>query len=188
MDWEIYDGQMQRGPMPEAGVFDAIRSGLPRNAYVRQTGTPEWLPLEAHPLFAAALQQRGVSGQWPPPPPPPPPAFVGAAQPVVAPVVPGPPVPYAVSKPTAGQAGRRRLAAGGCLVQVLGSLLLLGAGLALYGAVTLVVQAVAALALVGLLVLGVGGLLNLKWVCSVCRKPIADRSVLVCPSCHASFT
>jgi rubrerythrin len=71
---------------------------------------------------------------------------------------------------------------------VLGSLLLLGAGLALYGAVTLVVQAVAALALVGLLVLGVGGLLNLKWVCSVCRKPIADRSVLVCPSCHASFT
>ena len=157
MDWEIYDGQMQRGPMPEAGVHDAIRNGLPRNAYVRQAGASEWTPVEAHPLFAGALHQRGPAGDWRPPPPPPP-AYVGAAQPTVPAVSgPSPTTPYAVSGPFAGQAARRELG-------------------------------VAAVALLGLVLVLLGGLLNLKWVCGLCKTPIAGRSVNVCPSCHASFT
>ena len=189
MDWEIYDGQRQLGPMPEAGVHDAIRSGLPRNAYVRQAGASQWMPLETHPLFAVALQQRGAAGHWPPPAPPPPPAYVGAAQPM-APAASGPPpaMPYAVSGPHAGQAARRKLVGRGCLVQGLGVVLLLGAGLGLYSQVALVVQAVAALAILGLVLVVLGGLLDLKWVCGLCKKPIANRSVHVCPSCHASFT
>src|ERR1700722_20723471 len=113
MDWEIYDGVLQRGPMPEAAVHDAIRSGLPRNAYVRQAGTSEWMPVETHPLFAAALQQRGAPGHWPPPAPPPPPALIGSAPPT-APAASGPPpnTPYAVSGPPAGQPARRKLAGG----------------------------------------------------------------------------
>jgi rubrerythrin len=66
--------------------------------------------------------------------------------------------------------------------------LLLGAGYGLYSQVDLMMKGAAALAVLGLLLLLVGGLLNLKWVCSLCKKPIADRSVHVCPSCHASFT
>jgi hypothetical protein len=188
MDWEIYDGQMQRGPMPEAGVHDAIRSGLPRNAYVRQAGASEWTPLETHPLFAGALQQRGPAGDWRPPPPPPP-AYVGSAQPTV-PAVSGPPptTPYAVSGPFAGQAARRELIARGCLVQGLGVVLLLGAGFALYSNVALMVLGVAAIALLGLVLVLLGGLLDLKWVCGLCKTPIAGRSVNVCPGCHASFT
>jgi len=187
MDWEIYDGQLQRGPMPEAGVHDAIRAGLPRSAYVRQAGAADWMPLETHPLFAATLQQRGAPGRWPPPPPPP--ALVGSANPV-APVAPPPPstMPYAVSMPTAGQAARRRLVGGGCLVQALGILLLAAAGCALYGLFALVLEALATLAVLGLVLLLLGGLLNLKWVCGMCKKPIAGRSVQVCPSCHATFT
>lgn len=189
MDWEIYDGQAQRGPMPEAGVNDAIRSGLPRNAYVRQAGASEWRPLDTHPQFAAALQQRGAPSQWPPPQPPPPPAYVGSPQPM-APAVsgPSPALPYAVSGPHAGQAARRKLVGRGCLVQGLGGALLLGAGVGLYCHVALMVEGVAALAILGLALLLLGGLLDLKWVCGLCKKPIAGRSVHVCPSCHASFT
>ncbi len=185
MDWEIYDGQLQRGPMPEEGVHDAIRAGLPRSAYVRRTGSSDWMPVEGYPPFAAAIQQRGAPGQWPPPPPPPP--LVGSVPPV-APAAPAPPptMPYAVS-PDAGKPARRRLVGGGCLVQGLGILLLLGAGVALYGLFPLVVQAVAALAILGIVLLLVGGLLNVNWVCSSCRKPVA-RSAHICPSCRASFT
>jgi len=188
MDWEIYDGQMQRGPMPEAGVHDAIRNGLPRNAYVRQAGASEWMPVETHPLFAGALHQRGPAGDWRPPPPPPP-AYVGAAQPTV-PAVSAPPstTPYAVSGPFAGKAARRELVARGCLVQGLGIVVLLGAGAALYGNVPLMVVGVAAVALLGLVLVLLGGLLNLKWVCGLCKTPIAGRAVNVCPGCHASFT
>jgi hypothetical protein len=188
MDWEIYDGQMQRGPMPEAGVHDAIRNGLPRNAYVRQAGASEWTPVETHPLFAGALHQRGPAGDWRPPPPPPP-AYVGAAQPTVPAVSgPAPTTPYAVSGPFAGQAARRELIARGCLVQGLGVVVLLGAGFALYSNVPLMVLGVAAVAVLGLVLVLLGGLLNLKWVCGLCKSPIAGRSVNVCPSCHASFT
>jgi hypothetical protein len=188
--WEIYDGLTQRGPMPEAEVCEVIRAGLPRNAYVRQRGASDWVALDKHPPFAAALDQRNAPSQWPPPaPPPPPPAYVGAPQPP-APVMAGPPpgTPYAVSSPHAGQAARRKLRGGGCLVQGLGVVLLLGAGVAPYAAVGLVVQAVAAIAVLGLALVLVGGLLNLRWACSVCSQPIAGRSVHVCPSCHASFT
>jgi hypothetical protein len=173
--------------MPEAGVYDAIRSGLPRNAYVRQAGASEWVPVETHPLFGPALQQRGAAVAWAPPPPPPPPAYVGAPPPAPPP---GPPpgTPYAVSGALAGQAARRKLLGGGCLVQGVGGVLLLGAGYGLYSQVDLMMKGAAALAVLGLLLLLVGGLLNLKWVCSLCKKPIADRSVHVCPSCHASFT
>jgi len=187
MDWEIYDGQAQRGPMPEAGICDAIRSGLPRNAYVRQAGTSEWIPIETHPLFAAALQQRGAPGHWAPPPPPPP-AYVGSAQATVPASGPPPATPYAVSGPHAGQAARRKLTGRGCLVQGIGVVSLLGAGVGLSSHVDLMVQAVAALAILGCALVLVGGLLNLKWVCGLCKQPIAGRSVLVCPSCHASFT
>ena len=185
--WEIYDGQMQRGPMPEAGVHDAIRNGLPRNAYVRQAGTSDWLPIETHPLFASALQQRGPLGHWAPPPPPPP-ALIGAPQPVVLVETPPPTTPYAVSGMHAGQPTRRELVGRGCLVQVLGAVLLLGAGYALYGQLGLVVWGIAALAVLGLGLLLLGGLLDLKWVCGICKQPVAGRSVHVCPSCHASFT
>jgi hypothetical protein len=188
MDWEIYDGKLQHGPMPEAGVHDAIRSGLPRNAYVRQRGASEWLPLETHPLFAAALQQRSAVGAWTPPPPPPP-AYVGAPQPV-APEVSRPPptTPYAVAGPNAGQVARRKLVAGGCLVQAVGIVLLPGAFVGLFSDVPLVVQGGEGLAGLGVLLVVLGGFLNLKWVCAVCKNPIAGRSVLVCPTCHASFT
>jgi hypothetical protein len=186
MDWEIYDGQVQRGPMPEAGVYDAIRSGLPRSAYVRQKGSSDWVPLEGHPLFAAALQQRGAPGQWPPPPPPP--AYVGSAQPVAPVSSPPPTMPYAVSMPTAGQPARRQLVGRGCLVQGLGLMAVLGAGVGLYGPVALGVQGAGALAILGVVLVLLGGVLDLKWVCSSCKKPIAGRSVHVCPSCHASFT
>jgi hypothetical protein len=189
MDWEIYDGQLQRGPMPEAGVYDAIRSGLPRNAYVRQAGTSEWMPLETHPLFAVALQHRGAPGQWAPPPPPPPPAYIGAPPPM-APTVSAPPpgTPYAVSGPHAGQPARRKLVGRGCLVQALGIVLLLGAGFAYCSQLSLLVEGLAALAILGLALLVLGGLLDLKWVCGLCKQPVAGRSVHVCPSCHASFT
>ncbi len=144
MDWEIYDGQAQRGPMPEAGVYDAIRNGLPRNAYVRRAGATDWAPIDSHPQFAAALQNRGAPGSWAPPPPPPP-AYVGAPQPV-APAVQAPPptMPYAVSSPSAGQPTRRRLVSGGCLVQILGIALIVGAAAVPYAGVALVVQALAA--------------------------------------------
>jgi hypothetical protein len=186
MDWEIYDGQLQRGPMPEEGVHDAIRSGLPRSAYVRQAGASDWLPIEHHPLFAVTLQNRGAPGRWPPPPPPP--AFVGSAQPA-APVVTTPPptMPYAVSRPTAGQAARRALVARGCLVQVLGIVLLLGAGYMFYSQSALALEALAGVAVLGLVLLLLGGVLDLKWVCGMCKKPIG-RSVHVCPNCHATFT
>jgi hypothetical protein len=190
MDWEIYDGQLQRGPMPEAGVHDAIRNGLPRNAYVRQAGTSEWMPIETHPVFGAALHQRGPLGNWAPPPPPPPP-LIGSVQPVVQPSGPPPGTPYAVSGPLAGQAAQRKLVGRGCLVQVLGVLLLLGgASFWLFGEVDPVVKEIAAASLagLGLVVLLVGGLLDLKWVCSLCKAPVAGKSVHVCPSCHASFT
>jgi hypothetical protein len=185
MDWEIYDGQMQRGPMPEAGVHDAIRNGLPRNAYVRQAGASEWLPIETHPIFGAALRERGPAGDWRSPPPPPP-AYVGAVQPVVAVAAPPPGTAYAVARPSAGQPARRRLVGGGCLVQGLGIALLVGAGVAPYASLGLVVQGAAAALGLGLLL--AGGLLNLKWVCGLCKAPIANRSVQMCPSCHASFT
>ena len=136
MDWEIYDGQKQLGPMPEAGVFDAIRDGLPRNAYVRQRGTSEWMPLETHPLFAVALQHRRAPGQWAPPPPPPPP-LIGAAQPVAVEPRPPPNTPYAVASPHAGKPARRQIVGRGCLVQALGGLLLVGAGVCLHGDVPL---------------------------------------------------
>ncbi len=186
MDWEIYDGHSQRGPMPEAGVLDAIRSGLPRNAYVRQTGAQEWTPIETHPMFAGALQQRGAPVQWAPPPPPPP-AFVGAASPV-APEVPRPPpgTAYAVSG-NAGQQARRTLVARGCLVQGLGTALLLAAGVGLYGEVA-PVPVVAGVGFVGIALLLVGALLGLKWVCGSCKQPVAGRGVFMCPSCRASFT
>jgi hypothetical protein len=167
MDWEIYDGLKQHGPMPEAEVYEVIRAGLPRNAYVRQRGASDWVPIDKHPAFATALQQRGAAGQWPPPG-----------------------TPYAVSSPYAGQATRRQLSAGGCFVQALGVVLLLGAGLAPYAGADLVVPAVAALAALGLglVLLLVGGLLNLKWVCGQCKQPVAGRSVHLCPNCRASFT
>jgi hypothetical protein len=187
MDWEIYDGQRQRGPMPDAGVHDAIRSGLPRNAYVRQAGTSDWMPLETHPVFAAELHHRGAPVPWAPPPPPPP-AYVGAAVPV-APIVTGPPpgTPYAVSSPHAGKPTRRKLVGRGLLVQGLGLVVLLGAGYAFYGGLVLMVEA-AGLASLGLVLLLLGALLNLKWACGLCKAPIADRSLPVCPSCRASFT
>ncbi len=188
MDWEIYDGVKQRGPMPEAEVYEVIRAGLPRNAYVRPRGTSDWRPVDSHPPFAAALQTRGAPGQWPPPPPPPPPpALVGAPpppQPVVAPPPPG--TAFAVS-PDVGRPAPRRLRVGGCLVQCLGALLLVGAGGALYASVGLVVQALAGIAALGLVLLLVGGLLSLKWVCGQCHHPVA-RSTGMCPSCRASLT
>jgi hypothetical protein len=186
MDWEIYDGVQQRGPMPEAGVFDAIRSGLPRNAYVRQAGTSDWLPVETHPLFATAVQHRGAPGHWAPPPPPPPPPMVGAPPPPQPEVQRPPPgTAYAVS-PHAGKPAKRQLVLGGCLVQVLGAALMLGAGAGLYFALMLPV--VAGLAGVGLLLLLVGGLLQRRWVCSLCKQPVGGRAVFVCPSCHAALT
>ena len=187
MDWEIYDGQLQRGPMPEAGVFDAIRSGLPRNAYVRQAGTTDWLPIETHPVFATVLQHRPAPGQWAPPPPPPPPALIGAPLPV-APEVPRPPpgTAYAVSA-NAGQRARPTLVARGCLVQVLGGVLLLGAGYGLYAQIA-VVAVLAAVAGLGVVLLGAGGLLGLGWICSACKQPVARSGGFMCPSCRASFT
>jgi hypothetical protein len=73
-------------------------------------------------------------------------------------------------------------------VQALGVVLLLGAGFVPYSGVALAVPVVAGLAILGLALLLLGGLLHLKWVCGLCKQPIADRSVHVCPSCHASFT
>jgi hypothetical protein len=187
MDWEIYDGLQQRGPMPEEGVFDAIRSGLPRNAYVRQRGATEWLPIETQPLFATALRHRGAAGSWPPPALPPPPPLVGAVQGMPPPVPgPSPALPYAVSAPNAGQPARRKLVGGGCLVQGLGGVLVLGAGGAVYAELALAIPAAAAS--LGLALLLLGGLLNLKWVCSLCRNPVGGRSMHVCPTCHASLT
>jgi hypothetical protein len=187
MDWEIYDGQLQRGPMPEAGVFDAIRNGLPRNAYVRQAGTSDWLPIDTHPLFATVLQHRPAPGQWAPPPPPPPPALIGTPPPAV-PEVPRPPpgTAYAVSG-NATQRARPTLVARGCLVQALGSVLLIAAGYGIYAQVAALVV-VAAVAIVGLVLLGVGGLLGLAWVCSACKQPVARKGAFMCPSCRASFT
>jgi hypothetical protein len=66
--------------------------------------------------------------------------------------------------------------------------LLLAASAVPYAGLALVVQAVAAIAALGLALVLLGGFLNLKWACSVCRQPIAGRSVHICPSCHASFT
>jgi hypothetical protein len=187
MDWELYDGQLQRGPMPDAGVYDAIRSGLPRNAYIRQKGASEWVPIEMHPLFASALQQRSAPGQWGPPPPPPPPAYVGA---VALPAAPDPTraLPYAVAGPHAGKLAPRKLVARGCLLQCLGTLPLLGAGFVLYGRIDRMLEVAGALAIVGLTLLLVGGLVNRRWICGLCKTPLGDRSVLVCPTCHASFT
>jgi hypothetical protein len=93
-----------------------------------------------------------------------------------------------VSGPHAGKPARRQLVGRGCLVQVLGALLLLGAGFALYGQIGLVLAAVAGLAILGLGLLLLGGLLDLKWVCGICKQPVAGRAVHVCPSCHATFT
>ncbi|MGD0529618.1 MAG: hypothetical protein ABSE49_31055 [Polyangiaceae bacterium] len=188
MNWEIYDGQLQRGPMPDEGVFEAIRGGLPRNAYVRQAGASDWTPIDSHPMFGSAMQNRGAPVQWTPPPPPPPPPLVGAPPPL-APEVQRPPpgTAYAVSAPTAGQRVRRKLAAGGCLVQGLGSLALLGSGFALYTQAA-ALPIVAATAGIGLALLFGGGLLGLKWVCGSCKQPVARRGVFMCPSCRASFT
>jgi hypothetical protein len=188
MNWEIYDGQNQRGPMPEGEVYAAIRAGLPKNAYVRQAGSPDWIALDKHPVFAAALEQRGAPGQWSSmPPPPPPPAFIGAPQPVVTGPPPG--TPYAVSSPNAGQPTRRKAVfGGGCLVQALGVALLLGTFVAPFAGVALMVQVMAGVVGAGLLLVFVGGLLNVRWVCGLCKQPVAGRSVHVCPSCRASFT
>jgi hypothetical protein len=71
-------------------------------------------------------------------------------------------------------------------VQVLGAALMLGAGAGLYFALMLPV--VAGLAGVGLLLLLVGGLLQRRWVCSLCKQPVGGRAVFVCPSCHAALT
>ena len=186
MDWEIYDGQKQLGPMPEASVFDAIRDGLPRNAYVRQRGAPDWVPLETHPLFAVALQNRRAPGSWAPPPPPPPP-LIGAVAPVVVEPRPPPNTAYAVASPHAGKPARRQLVGRGCLVQALGGLLLVVAGVCLHGDIPLLLAGVAVIAGLGFVLLLVGGLLDVKRVCSLCKRPVA-RDELVCTSCRASFT
>jgi hypothetical protein len=188
MDWEIYDGLTHRGPMPEAEVCEIIRAGLPRNAYVRPRGSQAWVALETHPPFAAALQQRNAPSQWPPPAPPPPvPAYVGAQPVVPAVAAPPPGTPYAVSSPHAGKLARRRPVGGGCLLQGLGAVLMIGAGAAPYAGLTLAVPVVASIAGVGLALILGGGLLQLKWACSICGQRFAGRSEHVCPTCRASF-
>jgi hypothetical protein len=67
-------------------------------------------------------------------------------------------------------------------------LLLLGAIVAPFGGVALAEQIVAALAALALVLLSVGGILNLGWVCGQCKQPVAGRSVHLCPNCRASFT
>jgi hypothetical protein len=92
-----------------------------------------------------------------------------------------------VSAPTAGQRVGRTLVARGCLVQALGTALLLGSGFGLYQQVV-ALPVVAAVAALGLTLLLVGGLLGMKWVCASCKQPVARRGVFMCPSCRASFT
>ncbi len=189
MDWEIYDGVSQRGPMPEAEVCEAIRAGLPRNAYVRPRGTSDWVPIDGHPPFAAALQARGAPGAWQSrPPPPPPPALVGAPAPPAPEVARPPPgTAYAVASPHAGKPTKRHFAGGGCLVQALGGLLATAAGVAPLAGLEVPAVVVAAVSGLGFVLIFAGGLLGLRWVCGQCRQPVA-RSVHFCPSCHASFT
>ncbi len=58
VNWEIYDGTAQRGPLSEAEAVAAIRAGeVPPAAQVRQVGTEEWRPLRSHAPFAMALGQ-----------------------------------------------------------------------------------------------------------------------------------
>jgi len=185
MEWEIYDGLKQQGPMPEAQVYEIIRAGLPRNAYVRQRGATEWTPIEQLGGFAAALQQRGAVAQWPPPPPPPPPPpLIGAPPP--EPLAPPPPgTAFAVS-PTTGQPAQRSVRVGGLLLPLSGGLVMLAALFVPFAGVALPMAAIAAAAGVGFVLVVVGGALGVKTVCGLCKAPIA-RGVQICPSCRASF-
>lgn len=57
MDWELLDGDKERGPMPEASVIDAIGKGLKPTAKVRPVGKESWKLLGSHEPFAQALER-----------------------------------------------------------------------------------------------------------------------------------
>lgn len=75
----------------------------------------------------------------------------------------------------------------GCLVQGLGLLLVLGAGVGGFLAFSIPGAIIGGLVggVGGLALLLIGGRMALKWVCSACRNPLADGSVRMCPTCRA---
>ena len=43
-------------------------------------------------------------------------------------------------------------------------------------------------AILGAVVLVIGGRMALRWVCGACKTPLANGSVQMCPTCHAHLT
>ncbi len=71
MNWELYDGKEQRGPLSEAEVVAAIHAGeVPPAAQVRPEGKGTWKSLRAHAPFAMALDSTASPPAAPAPMPP----------------------------------------------------------------------------------------------------------------------
>ncbi len=56
------------GPFTESVIVDMIKSRLAETGHVCAVGAQEWVPINAHPPFAKALEERKIRESAPPPP------------------------------------------------------------------------------------------------------------------------
>jgi hypothetical protein len=60
VEWELYDGFSESGPLSDADILRAIRADeLVDTAQIRPVGKSAWKSLRAHAPFAMALDERG---------------------------------------------------------------------------------------------------------------------------------